>query len=487
MMIKQILSPFVFTAIVVLAHAQDRVYSQATAAVPDSVVTFASSLYKPNSFLRTLFMGKNYRSEWEQKVTLPVFYFSGSGFRIKELGGGMQTKSLHMIDSLGKEWSLRTVDKDVSAAPVAFLQSSLGQKVAQDMISSAFPYGAVLAGELSHAAGLRTARPRVYFIADDSGLGPYRSLFANTLCTLEERDPGFDNTDDSETVLDNLTKENRFKIQQLVLLRARILDMLMADWDRHADNWRWGRADSADFTFYYAVPRDRDWAFYKSKGWIPKVVQLTGAMRCFVPFGPELKNIKDLSWKAWTMDKTFLNEMTGADWEKTIQHLQAALTDDVLEAAVKKLPVSIFETDGQWFIQSLKRRRDVLKKEVMKYYRFLAEEPIVNGSNANERFVIASDDNGLTVTVYSLDAEQRKLYERRFLSAETYFITLNGLGGADVFEVKENCRSKIRLIINGGDGEDHYNLKGNIRTTVKDAASDKNVLLFKGTAKVHFK
>lgn len=179
--------------------------------------------------------------------------------------------------------------------------------------------------------------------------------------------------------------------------------------------------------------------------------------------------------------------MTGADWEKTIQHLQAALTDDILEAAVKKLPVSIFETDGQWFIQSLKRRRDVLKKEVMKYYRFLAEEPIVNGSNANERFVIASDDNGLTVTVYSLDAEQRKLYERRFLSAETYFITLNGLGGADVFEVKENCRSKIRLIINGGDGEDHYNLKGNIRTTVKDAASDKNVLLFKGTAKVHFK
>ncbi|HEX8316290.1 MAG TPA: hypothetical protein VF609_14910, partial [Flavisolibacter sp.] len=329
-----------------------------------------------------------------------------------------------------------------------------------------------LAGELSNAAGLRAARPEVYFIADDAALGPYRLLLANTLCTLEERDPGFDSTEDSETVVANLTRDNRYKIQQTLLLKARILDMLMADWDRHADNWRWGQTDSASFRFYHAIPRDRDWAFYRSNGWIPQLVQVSGAMRCFVPFGPNLKNIKDLSWKAWTLDKTFLNEMDAANWEKAIQLIQTMLRDDVIEACVKKLPASIYETDGQWFIQSLKSRRNALKDEVMKYYRFLAEEPMVNGSEASERYVVSTTGELLTVGVYTNDKQRRKVFERSFSPSETYFITLNGLGGADIFEIDEKAKSKIRLIINGHP-RDQYKLAGDVRTKVNEPAAGK--------------
>ncbi|MDQ3277088.1 MAG: hypothetical protein M3Q06_02105, partial [Bacteroidota bacterium] len=146
-----------FTLLGLLSFAQDKAPSHELVRAKDSVLTYASSLYKPNSFLRTLFLGKNYRKEWEQLVTVPVFRFSGSGFTITDLGGGMQTKSLHLVDSLGKVWALRTVDKDVSNAGVAALRISAGQRIAQDMISAAFPYGAVLAGELAHAIGLRVA------------------------------------------------------------------------------------------------------------------------------------------------------------------------------------------------------------------------------------------------------------------------------------------------------------------------------------------
>ena len=461
-------------------HSVQPIVSTVTA---DSVVAVASLQYQPNSFLRRILMGNNYRKTWQQQVSVPVFHFSKSGFTIKELGGGMQTKSLHITDGAGKDWSLRTVDKDVSNAIIP-IESTLLRKASQDLISAAFPYAAPVVGELAHAAGIIAARPQVFFVADDPQLGNFRPIFANTLCTLEERDPGFDSTHNSVMVLYDLTQNNSYKIQQHALLKARLLDVIIADWDRHADNWRWGLKDSAGFKYYYAIPRDRDWAFYKSKGWIPKLVQKTGGMRCFVNFEAKLKNVKNLSWKSWTFDKTFLNELTAADWEAGIREIQNALTDDVIEKAVHTLPSSVYAMNGKDFISKLKSRRNSLKEEVMKYYRFLSEEVLINGSNKNESFSISTAGDSLVVAVVSTN-EKRKLYQRSFSSADTYSIIINGYGGADIFEVDEKSKSKIRITIHGGEGADKYNIKGDIRTKIYDSSSAENIVLNKNRSKVY--
>lgn len=317
----------------------------------DSVVTCASKQYQPNSFLRKILMGNNYRKVWQQEVTIPVFHFSQSGLTVKELGGGMQTKSLRVLDSSGKEWALRTVDKDVSNAWMP-IESGLLRKASQDLISASFPYGAPIVGELAHAAGITTARPRIFYVADDAALGAFRPVFSNTLCMLEERDPGFDSSQNSATVLSNIIRDNQYKIQQKVLLKARLFDVIIADWDRHADNWRWGMKDSAGFTYYYAIPRDRDWAFYQSGGWVPKLVQKTGSMRCFINFDEKVKSVKNLMWKGWSMDKTFLNELTSADWETAIKELQQTLTDSSIEKAVQTLPASVYASEGPSFTKN---------------------------------------------------------------------------------------------------------------------------------------
>ncbi len=84
---------------------------------------------------------------------------------------------------------------------------------------------------------------------------------------------------------------------QEAVLRARLLDMLIADWDRHFDQWRWATRDTGQGKLYIPIPRDRDQAFfysdglilkYMSKGRIPflKGLQyqytliLTGSIRC---------------------------------------------------------------------------------------------------------------------------------------------------------------------------------------------------------------
>lgn len=484
-MAKKIISLFLLCSAMFIASAQDSAPIAIRYATQDSVVTFASSLYQPNSFLRRLLMGTNYRKAWQVNVTLPVFFFSRSGFQIKELGGGMQTKSLHIIDSLGKEWALRTVDKDVSAAFSPGLRRTLIQKASQDFISAAFPYGAPVAGELVNAVGVHAARPQLVVVADDTALGPFRSLFANSICMLEERDPGFDSTDNIETTVANITQSSSYKIQQPLLLKARLLDMIMADWDRHADNWRWGLKDSAGLNYYYAIPRDRDWAFFQSKGLLPKLVQFSGGMRCFINFSPDVKNIKNLSWKAWTLDKNFLNEMDAAAWETAIQEVQTMLTDSIIEEAVKKMPASVYAMQGENFISTLKSRRDELKDGAMKYYNFLSEEVVINGSNEEEIFSVSSAGDRLFVVVHRMGGVKQKIYERSFPPSETYFITLNGLGGNDVFEIDENAQSKIRLIINGGKGADRYSIKGNVRTKVNDTASENNSIENGGQATIH--
>lgn len=108
----------------------------------------------------------------------------------------------------------------------------------------------------------------------------------------------------------------------------------------------------------------------------------------------------------------------------------------------------------------------------MKYYRFLSEEVEINGSDKAETFSIFSVNDSLVVTVYG--AEKQKLYQRSFSSSETYCITLNGYGGNDVFETDEKLRSRIRIIIHGGEGTDQYNLKGDARTKIHDTVADKN-------------
>ncbi len=479
------ISLFLLCHVLFFASAQNSAQPAFAYTIKDSVVTFAGLHYQPNSFLRRLLMGSNYRDAWKEYVTLPVFYFSRSGFRIEELGGGMQTKSLQMVDKQGKEWALRTVDKDVSAALPSGIRKTLVQKASQDFISASFPYGAPLAGALANAVGVPSAKPQLFFVADDSALGPYRQLFANTICMLEEREPGFDSPDNIKTTVDNIRQSSLYKIQQPLLLKARLLDMIMADWDRHSDNWRWGIKDSAGLKYYHAIPRDRDWAFYQSKGFVPKLVQLSGGMRCFINFSLEVKKIKNLSWKAWTLDKNFLNEMGAADWEEAIRDVQALLTDSVIETVVRKMPASIYAMHGSEFISTLKSRRDHLKKAVMKYYHFLSEEVLINGSNEDETFSISSSGNELRIAVYRMDSVKKMIYERRFSRSETYFITLNGLAGNDVFEIDEHTKSKIRLIINGGEGRNHYSIKGDIRTKVNDTALENNAFGYQGQANIH--
>lgn len=435
----------------------------------DSVTMAASHKYVPNSFLRRFIMGNNYRKEWAQPVTVPIFHLSKSGLKIKELGGGMQTKSLQLTDKYGREWALRSVDKEAAGALPKNIRNPLTVKVVQDMISGAHPYAALIVGSLAQTTGIIAPDPTLYFIPDDPAFGKYRSIFANTLCFLEQREPTPDHSEakGTEDVLKEIIEENDHLVLQKTVLKARLLDMLVADWDRHDDQWKWGSIDSSADTFYYAIPRDRDQALFMSNGLLPKLAKLFG-MRHINSFKDKSVGLKNLNFKAWRFDKIFLNELDAAVWQKELSDFCSKLTDGAIEKAVQRLPAEIYALDGKKLEEKLKSRRNTLPKQAMKYYRFISGTVNISGTDEDEVFSILNDGPRLKILVQSLVNGKvgKKLYERSFDAAETGYVYIDGLGGKNRFIVDENAASKIKININGRGGANQYDLKGKVKVRI---------------------
>lgn len=443
----------------------------------DSVTAPASLKYKDPSFFKRVFLGRNYRKEWETPVTFPVFRIKETGLVIEELGGGQQTKSLQLEDKQGREWALRTVDKDVEKALPKFLRNTLAEKVTQDMVSAAHPYAPLTIPTLAKAIGVVVPEPTFYFVPDDPALEPHRALFANTICMLEQKEPTPDRseTENTEDLLEDLLEENDHLIIQQAVLRARLLDMLVADWDRHADQWRWGKRDSGTVDYFYAIPRDRDQAYFFSKGLLVKIARFV-ALRHLVGFQDDLDKLKSLNFKSWKFDQVFLNELDRREWETIIRSVQNSLTDGVIHTAVAKMPPSIYAISGTTIESKLMSRRNELLKAGLKYYDFLSRYATVNGTNETEYFHISGSGDSLRVQVYDQkdNKQGRKIYERVFLQGETRKITLEGYGGDDQFLVEESARSAIQLEMVGGTGGDSYTIRGGLKNTIFDLEEENN-------------
>ncbi|MCW3111196.1 MAG: metallophosphoesterase, partial [Segetibacter sp.] len=448
----------------------------------DSISVAANTKYAKASGMKRFFNGNNYRDVWAEPVKMKVFRVNEEmgGFKVGEMGGGHQTKSLRLTDNKGKEWTLRTINKDLTKILPGNVQGTLAQDFLQDFISSAHPYSPVIIPPLAKAVNVTVASPKIYFVPNDPALGLYRPFFANTICLLEERKPipTPEDTKSEQKVVNKLLEDNDNHVDQPAFLRARLLDFLVADWDRHFDQWRFLEKDTGKGKLYYPIPRDRDQAFSYSNGLLVRL-----ASENYIPFLKGFrKNIPGIQWLAYwarDLDRNFLNSLDSAAWRKTIATFRSNLPGDVIDNAVKKLPPEVYALDGREISEKLKSRRDYLPKKGMKYYRFLSKQVNVVGSNKNEYFKVESVGKNLQVRVYKKTKETDSaslIYNRTFEPSVTKEIDMYGLNGDDIFEVDENAKSKIKLRIIGGRGNDTFNIKGNVKNYLYDLSSEKNLI-----------
>ena len=456
--------------------------TQRTEKLPETVHRAGSKEYLANGFKRWL-LGENYRTLWATELDFRVFDVKKEkgGLEILKRGGGMQTKSLRMEATDEKQYVLRSINKDPAKAIPPMLRGSFAQDVVQDQISAAHPYGAFVIPTLAEGAGIYHTNPEPVMIPDDPELGKYRDDFANVLALYEERPAG--NWSDSKTfgsskdiinttkVLKKIHGDNDHLVDQKFVLKNRLFDLWIGDWDRHDDQWRWATFKGEYGKIFRPIPRDRDQAFFLNEGILPKIASRKWALPKFQGFYHELRNVPGFMFNARWFDRSFMNGLEKEDWEEVAESHTAAFTDELIDSALFKWPKPIYDQCGKEIKSKLVSRRLHLKEYAMDYYRFLAREVDVLGSDKNELFKVQRQADGNTlVEVYKISKkgnQKQMIYKRNFLGRETREIRLFGLDGKDKFEISGKAKKGIRLRVIGGEGEDEIQDNSRIRGLTK--------------------
>ncbi len=443
-------------------------------------VTLAAEPGYEASGLKEALLGTLNRQAWTTPIEVPVLdiHYEKGGLTPIKKGGGMQTLSLRLEGKDGHQYVLRTIQKFTKGLLPKPLQETFAASIVQDGVAASHPYGALAVPPLAHAVGVFHTQPRLVIVPDDPILGQYRSEFAGKLCLFEERPEGnmtgFDNLGNAEKVVssadmrEKLLEKQQHKVDQQALGRARLLDMLMADWDRHDDQWRWAAFKEGKETLYRPIPRDRDQVFFYQDGLFPSLTNRKWAIRKFQPFNPHIRDIAGQNFNARYVDRSYLTQLNRQDWLGIARSMQAQLTDSVLTVSVQALPASVAATQGPRLLHVLKARRDNLQRFAEEYYYLLAQEVDVVGTLDSDYFEVARLDNEHTeVTVFARKNGQKQadkvLFKRVFLTSETREIRLNGLAGKDEYQLSGNVKRGPLIRIIGGEDDDTITDQSSVR------------------------
>jgi len=454
---------------------------------PDSVTVVGDSSFPAGGFHRWL-LGSNYRKEWSAPIKVPVFDMTG--WTPLERGGGLQTRSLRMVNARGEQFVLRGVKKYVTdeALPPALRGDEFVKDLVSDGVSASYPYAALSIPPLAQALQVPHANPRLVYMPDDPRLGRFRADYGDLFALLEEREPGngkktYNMTDVEEL----LQKDNDNTVDQRRALRARLLDMFVMDFDRHEDQWRWMQEDNGKGKTLSPVPRDRDQPFFINEGVIPYFVGSAWVTPQVQGFQPKARNINAFNFAAKNFDRNYLNELSEAEWRKQAEEVVATMTDSLLEAALRLQPKPIQGYSMNSIIAKLKERRKYYVEEMMIYYRFLSKTVSIYGSDKQELFdVERKGGDTVVVNVYKISKdgkESKKLYGRVFTSDVTKELRLYGRGGDDQFHIHGTDGGATVVRIIGGPGNDTYNNEANApagKTKIYDLSTEKNVFQGKG-------
>ncbi len=421
-----------------------------------------------------LFLGDQYREMWSTPVKMPLINLEekfGGLVPVKK-GGGMASNSLRMQKEDGKQYILRSINKDYSKLfPPQFGNLKL-LNIMKDQNSASHPYGALIIPTLSKAAGVYYTEPKLVYLKHQAGLGNYNSQFPEEVYLLEERPSG--NWSDAEQfgnsaeiigyadLLEILREKKRHFVDQKWVLKSRMFDMWIHDWDRHDDQWRWASFEDDSGTTYRPIPRDRDQAFYKFKGLIPAYVAAF-IQKKFKTMKGDVKDVKNLAFNAKHFDRYFLHELEWSEWQPIIQDLQKNLTDEVIEQANLALPEEVRgQKDVAEVSRMLRSRRDKLEIIGKKLYDFLSKEVEITGTDNKDRFEVTKKDNGnVNVKYFVLQKGKDDIlkYERTFYPKETKEIRLYGLRGKDNFIIQGADNQQISIRIIGGEDKDQIENK----------------------------
>lgn len=430
---------------------------------PDSVVVKVHPSYNEVSDVHHWFFGENYRKEWAASVKLPLIRISKiyGGLKPVKEGGGMQSKSLRLADKSGTEWVIRSVEKTPDKLLPENLRGTFALDWVDDALSGQHPFSALIVPPLAEAAKVYHANPVIGVIAPDEALGEFNKLFSGMVVLLEEREPGGE-SDNTPKMQKELQKDNDNHFDGKQFLKARMLDMLLGDWDRHEDQWRWLDVKDGKGKLYEAVPRDRDQVFHVNQGLFPSIAALPWIDPLLGNFEGSLSRVKYALAKTRFMKGYPDAQLSYAEWMETVNAFVKAETNAVLEAGLKRMPAEVYGLRHDELLSVLKQRRDNIPAAMTAYYRFVYRIADLRTSDKNEQVSITdAPDRGMRVVINKLDKQgqvKNVLMDMTYQADITKELRIYVSDGNDKVIIN-TVTSPVRLRLIGGEGEKSYEVK----------------------------
>ncbi len=442
---------------------------------------------KVGTKFRNAFLGKHFRKTYVTKFDFEVLDLStyAGGLTPIKRGGGGQTNSVRLQDNQGRQYALRDMTKDASRLiPYPFNQMDLAGSIVEDTYLATFPFAPLVIPKMADAAKVYHTNPKLFYVPKQPALGQYNDVYGGAVYLFEERpttewrdNPSFGNPIkvlNTDKLVSKITKNNHHKVDQEWALRTRMFDILIGDFDRHDDQWRWSLVKDEDGEkLYRPIPRDRDQPFSKYDGILTVIANnFVPFLRLLKPYKANVGNIKWTTYNGRIFDNSFIGEMDWEDWERETKYIQENLTDEIIDEAFKNMPAEAQRLAGNTIKEIVKKRRDNMMDISRKYYKFLAKEVDIYGTDKKELFEITRMKNGdVDVKVYDSNKKgdkQKLVYHRLFLNSETKELNIYGLGDDDIFNTTGGGKKGIFIRTIGCLGKDTFNDSSKVRGVKKN-------------------
>lgn len=469
----------------------------------------AKEVTKGSSF--KTFWGERYRKYYGTKVEVPTVRLDTlfGGVVPTRKGGGHQSKSLRLEDASGREYVMRALRKNALQylQAVAFkdqyikgqFDDTAAENLLADVFTGAHPYAPFTIATLSKAVGVMHTNPELYYVPKQETLGAYNSDFGDELYMIEER--AADGHGDKESfgfsnklistydMLRELREDEDNIVDEEAYIRARLFDMLIGDWDRHEDQWRWAKFKEGDKTVYRPMPRDRDQAFSVMAdgailGFATKVVP---ALRLMQSYDEELKSPKWFNLEPYPLDVALIKQSGRSVWNQQVAHIVTNLTNEVIDEAFTHFPEEVRDETIQDIRRKLIGRRANLQNISNSYYDQVNKYAIIKGTDKDDWFDIERLPRTTKITGYRIQKGEKGeiFHEREYTSLETKEIWIYGLDDKDVFKVSGKGNNLIKIRIVGGQNNDTYDIANGNKIKVYDYKSKQNTFVTnKGSKKL---
>ncbi|HKJ06173.1 MAG TPA: hypothetical protein VJ970_01770, partial [Flavobacteriaceae bacterium] len=480
--------------------------------------TIKTSIYTEEETDKTDFFesvwGQHYREMYSKQINAKVVDLDTlyGGLEVVRKGGGHQTRSLRLQDKEGRDYNMRALRKSATQYLQAvvfkdkYIQDDFERTFVEELIldfyTAAHPYAFLTIPDLSKAINIYHPKPKLFYVPKQKALGRYNEEYGDELYMIEERpeddyteERTFGYADDIEStydIIEKVRKDEKYKIDEPEFIKARLFDMLIGDWDRHQDQWRWAQFDQPNGDkLYRPIPRDRDQVFSNFDGTLLDVMRLiSSSTNQLQVYDKDLKDIEWMNKAGVKLDRVLIQQADKDDWIKAAEFIQNNITDSVINVAFSKVPPEAQDETLADIKRKLIGRRGNLVDIAERYYNHITSLVILHGTDKDDFIEVLREGKNKTRVIISRNIDDKKgevMVDRVFDRDLTKEIWIYGLDDKDQFFVSGKANNPITIRIIGGQENDSYTITNGRAIKVYDHKSKPNTIVKNKGAKIKFK